>query len=724
MRVALSCAIYASFIFPASAEDVVLTCRAVDTAGEPLEGVQVAVRTIPELDSRGNVTGQKEIVQKLAAPTDGIVTSPKLKSGRSYVLEFSKDGFVPQASRRSHPESSGIVKLPDVSLRRLRVVTGRVVDSNGRPLGGVVLSQSGDGPQRTKALSAEDGTFRLQGVPEGFALLFADCKGFWFGGFRAPTGDTAIEIVLTEQSKKNPDQCDLRKTPPQEDGDAVFSGFAIEPLVNDIRRLADEQAGNPVLMHWYRLERVDHARAMKLLNELPLPKVHRNVLVQQMIRKEMEQDFENGLAKLQQLESPDQRISTIIYDLLPDSNLSHDQKLLLTGIAVTDLHAVRNPLQRAAKSSQLLSPLKDIRAFDAIDQLVTDVVVTLDEAADAGAVKSRFGNLAERLAPIDADRALKLVARAPDMYRAWVAIGIADQRPKAAAKLMREYRFNGVGGSRLGRWYNLPRVCFRMASVDVDEALSLAELSEGIVDEPQRYAVYSCPGDDAASNQTASSRIPIALLLRARCHGLIVQAMAEKDPLRARQILESAIHDVTTVADGIRNKAVGFIYPPSVIMASLIPAAAKIDSGLAAETCWRMLATRFPDMGTDSLDASRLDIARLQYPLFLATMDADLARDLLRPVAARDANRSFGGRAFSWAVYSWRIVSAEQGREWLNTICNQGIGNGQSPQEQIRLLWMAQIHDNQKLNQLPILDQAEVWTNQLLWTHGITNSRY
>src|SRR5207248_2758272 len=65
---------------------------------------------------------------------------------------------------------------------RTRTVTGVVLDRRGRPIEGATVLQAGDGPRRTRTTTDDRGRFRLPGVLEGKAFVFADKDGFRFKG--------------------------------------------------------------------------------------------------------------------------------------------------------------------------------------------------------------------------------------------------------------------------------------------------------------------------------------------------------------------------------------------------------------------------------------------------------------------------------------------------------------------------------------------------------------
>ena len=117
--------------------------------------------------AEGLVSGEKKTVTLPATPQTGLAVTGELESGSSYVLEFEHEGYLPGASHRSHVRDVGEVRLPDVTLLRLRTVAGQVTDQDGNPLADVTVFQSGNGSPPTETSTASDGSFSLDGVPEG-----------------------------------------------------------------------------------------------------------------------------------------------------------------------------------------------------------------------------------------------------------------------------------------------------------------------------------------------------------------------------------------------------------------------------------------------------------------------------------------------------------------------------------------------------------------------------
>lgn len=720
-----------------SAEELILQCRVLDTAGQPVSGANAALRKMVIASSRGQDIVKPGSVQPLEkTDADGNVMTAALPAEISYVIEFQAVGFLSSWSVRSHLGDVGAVTLPDVVLRRLRTVEGSVTDAAGQPVAGVTLKQAGDGNVPTSTVSAADGSFRLEGVPEGLALVCAEHKDYWTTGRRAAGDADSLSIVLHPRTDSNPEKCDLgRLLPPSPQQSAIPN---VAAMVNDVR--ASVKSGNRPLTFalFSRLCSIDPAASDELLRDLDVPKDQKPALKAFLIISQMKADFENGLASLNDMTTPSERLETIAYYLLPISELSDDQKRSLLSLAVTELRGIDDPTIRVSMIAQSLKHFHQLQADDIAGELIDDAVQLLAKAGDGSATKQMYGNLAEQLAPIDSKRALSLLKNAEPLHSAWVAANIANVLPEKAEEMIRGYEFKAIGGSRLGRWYCLPRVCYRMAFADPERAVQLSELMGGIVQERVRFAPWS-PGDSLGNSAAAqasalagqlatslglggkpdSATDPVAVLFKAAIHGLIADAIVETNPQRARELIEGSIRAIGSVSQGARNQSGGFLYPPFLFMAQLVPTAARIDEGLAAEICWRALAMRTPHPNGDDEEASLLEIALVQLYGMLTSMDSGLASDLIGEIGRRSVLRSGDGETCNyWLPTAWLLIDPPRGQRWLDSLCDRGADGSTSPQEKLRQRALANSDSFADTRfGSTILEKAETSLNGILWLH-------
>src|SRR5262249_45248515 len=121
-----------------------------------------------------------------------------------YRVDAEADGFAPSGTEwvkpgdRKFETFAALVVQPTTPIR---TVAGRVVDARGRPVVGVLVFQSGDGPGRTRATSGPDGWFRLPGVYSEPAFLFVEGDGLAFEGHRIEAGDEAVELKVRREGE-------------------------------------------------------------------------------------------------------------------------------------------------------------------------------------------------------------------------------------------------------------------------------------------------------------------------------------------------------------------------------------------------------------------------------------------------------------------------------------------------------------------------------------------
>ena len=78
----------------------------------------------------------------------------------------------------------------------LRSVSGRVVDSTGRPVSGANVRNPGNPAPFSSAVTGSYGTYPLEGLPPGEPRLFVEAAGFRFHGHLIGSANTPIELKI------------------------------------------------------------------------------------------------------------------------------------------------------------------------------------------------------------------------------------------------------------------------------------------------------------------------------------------------------------------------------------------------------------------------------------------------------------------------------------------------------------------------------------------------
>lgn len=178
--------------------------RVVDSAGKPIAGAEVRVwqklpardgqrisdqqagfdgRDVMVTDDDGRFATPDVLVEEAFARI--VVEAGGMLAGRSGWIEIGKDA------------KQSTIAAPDIVLKRLTAVAGKVVDRQGQPIAGVTVFNSGDGNERLEAVTGQNGEFLLGGVPEGPVFLFAEKPGYRFKGLHLPASKREAAFTLS-----------------------------------------------------------------------------------------------------------------------------------------------------------------------------------------------------------------------------------------------------------------------------------------------------------------------------------------------------------------------------------------------------------------------------------------------------------------------------------------------------------------------------------------------
>jgi len=197
-----------------------LAGRVRNRAGQP-----VADQAIEVWCKGGSVLGPSSVGFKngpLRTGADGSFQTPdNLLVGSPYRVVVRAPGMEPILSDWVTIGDKLRVLLPMIQ-RPLRTINGRVVDRQGKPVLGVEVFQSGDGPERTATRTATDGRFALGGFRQGPVFLFVRGEGFRFFGRLIKPGDRDITVELTRTSERPTHPMPMLADPiPQEESRAL-----------------------------------------------------------------------------------------------------------------------------------------------------------------------------------------------------------------------------------------------------------------------------------------------------------------------------------------------------------------------------------------------------------------------------------------------------------------------------------------------------------------------
>lgn len=147
-----------------AAAALTLSGRVTDQAGQPVPGAAVTIesQTVPTGPAVGGARHQKAFV---VTTDEGGRWIHGADMGPDYRVRVDAKGFAAAGSPWYRSRAGNLAI--DCGLRRLVTLRGRIVD-NGTPVAGAEVAC----PRRgTRAATGADGTVRLEGVPEGEALV-------------------------------------------------------------------------------------------------------------------------------------------------------------------------------------------------------------------------------------------------------------------------------------------------------------------------------------------------------------------------------------------------------------------------------------------------------------------------------------------------------------------------------------------------------------------------
>ncbi len=556
--------------------------RLLGPGGTPLGGIPVRVQfRVP----RDNMQGFPEQARfednpEIKTAPDGSFRTPKEleRKPSEFRIEVAAAGFLPARTEWVPAPEGDVLTLPDLALKRsrgVRVVSGRVVDRDGKAVPGASVSQAGDGPRWTSAQADADGRFRLPGVAGGAALVFAEAPGFRFGGTIHGDGDGAGPVDIRLARAGEPPIATLKTLPsplPRAEERALAREI-LEPLLPMARSGSLGIVGPAVIP---ALARLDPARVLEMIEN-------------RAIADPSSTSIQVALGQFE--DDPASAIATIGDDLDPGSRAA----------GWLALEAYRPARDRARREDFLERALADARRAVSAEVKLRLLGQVADRWLELGSIERArpillegrgivaawtknnwfFGveEFADALAVIDLPAATAIFER-----RGWTNVSPTDASTLDRHKGQAAVRLAGIDPAEAERlipppsaqFYERPGVVLKAARKMAKADLARARRLLGTIDD------RSSPG--LAGN---SALVPFGL-------GAIADALAETDPIQARGLLDEAFAGLRKVAvDGRPGQGQDSV---ANLMAELLPIVERLDPGRLAERTWLVAASRPPSV--------------------------------------------------------------------------------------------------------------------------------
>ncbi len=301
--------------------------RVTDQTGRP-----VADRTV-EIWSRGLESGFLSGMVELAGGplktvADGSFQTPdNLMTGSTYRVAVRGDDIEPVYSDwitiGAKPQT-----LPPLVLRHLRSVSGRVVDRQGKPLAGIEVFQTGDGPRATRASTDAGGRFVLGGFRQGPVFLLARADGFRFHGQLIRRAESEVTVELTRTTERPTRALPMLPDPIPGEELRALARRLIEPFWNDAGTAGTDRAKFRELS---ALAAVDPARLLAGMEnyrfESPAPKLR---LQKELVLALAAKDFDEATAYAETIADAGARSDALVQlsDRLPAKDRTRKLALL------------------------------------------------------------------------------------------------------------------------------------------------------------------------------------------------------------------------------------------------------------------------------------------------------------------------------------------------------------------------------------------------------------
>jgi protocatechuate 3,4-dioxygenase beta subunit len=552
----------------------VITGQVLDSGGKPLEEARIQVK-IRSSDNTAWFDGPFPLDEEIRSGPDGRFRTPdQIPVGNyEYTIVASAAGYE-QAT--SAPFSRAFAEPLTITLRRSlghREVAGEVVDSGGKPIAGAVVFLSGGVPKRIQRMTDADGRYRIPGVPDAPAFLFASKEGYHFLGRRVEADDAAIPFTLRRLDEAATQTLQRVVSPVTR---AEERAIALA-LIDDLKKGAASapEWGDPqaILLVTAML---DPDRMLAMIENQVVTADSR--LITAVAIGLYDRDPNRALELLDGTGDP--AIALDLFDRLGETATDPFRRELLDR-ALRISRAADDPARTAQGLAQVASRLFDIGEPDRAAAIVREAQVALDKPRgpfpdpryELVPVLARV-NLAAALALMDAGNKPK-----PPKPAEGVEVHITEVESSPAPDRIQHERERFLAAIVKEIAPTQPTETRRLLEMIHDERPRAAA---------RRVAAIQMAATDLAAAEALQPKVRNSMLW-AILPAVAAKSRAATDPEGAKALLRESVERLSKIAETTQGRR-----SPSVALARLVPLANRVDPDRAADLLWLALSRRSP----------------------------------------------------------------------------------------------------------------------------------
>ena len=346
-------------------------------------------------------------------------------------------------------------------------VSGQVVGSDGRPIGGATVFNRGDGPEPVASSTDREGRFRLDGLLPGTRFAFVRKDRYRFTGVKAAEDGGDLTITLLKTNEPAP-----RWQPAATARFDEQRAFAKQVLIRLWEKYGTNANNNGAFVCILEMAPIDPELAMRWSAQVGHKFDNR---IRPDIAEELAETDAAGAMEL--LNQEHDRLSQFALQKLAERFAATDAKKALpfANEAAVRARALNQP-DRTLALARAGTVLVRLGRADVGRKLIDEAAHDVAQLGTENRAGYACGLVAQALAPFDVERALAIIEpikdenMEKDRYLAFIAGAIATRDTNRAVTLA-----NKVGGPAFYHELVKTEIAFKIGADHPDEAIKVIE---------------------------------------------------------------------------------------------------------------------------------------------------------------------------------------------------------------------------------------------------------